>query len=93
RIGGDEFIILLKQISQEDSFRILDGMSTRIVNVLELPFQIDDIHIEISTSIGTALYGEHGDNMNDLIKFADKDMYANKKSKSMSKPQKLVEVS
>ena len=73
RLGGDEFVILAGDIRQpEDAARL----SERIIAKLTSPFRLtDDIEIVITTSIGIALYPEHGDDLDALLTHADHAMY------------------
>jgi len=72
RWGGDEFTVLLSQInSPEDAGKI----AQRIIEALKLPFDLDIEEIHTSTSIGIALYPEHGEDVNTLLKNADHALY------------------
>ncbi len=76
RQGGDEFTILLSEIANfEQARRFVEAIHVRI----QEPFIISDIEIHIDTSIGVALYPRHGDDIDDLIKYADIAMYNAKK--------------
>lgn len=75
RFGGDEFVIILPSIQTESS--ILDTLN-RIMNAVAAPIQIDNISINISCSIGIALFPEDGDEGTALIQHADMAMYSAK---------------
>lgn len=75
RIGGDEFVILLPSI---DSIETALLVAEKIRHALCLPFDIDGHMLNISTSIGIALYPEHGTNDKLLLKNADTAMYLGK---------------
>lgn len=77
RIGGDEFVILLPMI--EDSQDVI-AVAERIHTSLLLPFEIQGETINISTSIGIALYPEHGLDDTTLLVNADNAMYFAKNS-------------
>ncbi len=72
RLGGDEFIMLLGGIStaQEGS-----DMAQDILDALACPFEFEGRDQYIGCSIGIAMYPEHADNVDDLIKGADMAMY------------------
>lgn len=72
RIGGDEFIILLPRIENQNDAKV---MAQNILDSLELPFNILDHRINISGSIGIALYPSQGDDALALMKNADNAMY------------------
>ncbi len=77
RIGGDEFVILLPMI--EDSQDVI-AVAERIHASLLLPFEIKGEIINISTSIGIAMYPEHGQDDTTLLVNADNAMYFAKNS-------------
>lgn len=76
RIGGDEFSALIEEIkSDEDIIPVVE----RIVNAIKLPFIIDQHHIEISCSVGVAIYPRDGD-IEKLMICADTAMYKAKEN-------------
>lgn len=77
RIGGDEFVILLPMI--EDSQDVI-AVAERIHASLLVPFEIAGEIINISTSIGIAIYPEHGLDDTTLLVNADNAMYFAKNS-------------
>ena len=77
RIGGDEFVILLPAIeTQQDAGRV----GEKILHVLNRPFVLAGHTLEISGSIGVAVYPEHGRDEKLLVKSADIAMYHAKKN-------------
>ncbi|MCX6005294.1 MAG: GGDEF domain-containing protein [Chloroflexi bacterium] len=72
RIGGDEFVVLLPETSLAK-----DAVNTaqKIVQAFSKPFSVDGHELNITTSIGIALYPENGRDMEDLLKSADSAMY------------------
>ncbi|MDC4228014.1 MAG: EAL domain-containing protein [Candidatus Manganitrophus sp.] len=71
RLGGDEFAILLLSIG-------LDGAilaAEKILRHFLSPFVVDCLSLEVGTSIGIALFPEHGDDANTLLRRADMAMY------------------
>lgn len=75
RIGGDEFVILLPSIDSTETALLV---AEKIRHVLCLPFDIAGHQLNISTSIGIAVYPEHGANDKMLLKNADTAMYLGK---------------
>jgi|GEM_PF-3419528 diguanylate cyclase (GGDEF)-like protein len=72
RIGGDEFVVLLPQVeSAEDAQRVAE----KIRLTLQAPFELAGKLWYISSSIGIALYPEHGADESTLFKNADAAMY------------------
>ncbi|MDQ1004284.1 diguanylate cyclase (GGDEF)-like protein/PAS domain S-box-containing protein [Neobacillus niacini] len=75
RFGGDEFIILMQQIvSADEAFEV----SKEILKVMKEPFTIYGQKFTISPSIGISLHPIHGEDMENLIKYADLAMYHSK---------------
>ncbi|MGM3306323.1 putative bifunctional diguanylate cyclase/phosphodiesterase [Anabaena sp. WFMT] len=68
RWGGDEFIILLQKISDIND---IDVIQKRIFAAFKQGFEIESYHLNISPSIGIALYPQHGEDADTLIKNAD----------------------
>jgi diguanylate cyclase (GGDEF)-like protein/PAS domain S-box-containing protein len=76
RIGGDEFIIILPNVTQAISSKI----SQKIINRLREPFEIQNHSIEISSSIGISEFPQDGQKAKTLLKHADEAMYTIKDS-------------
>lgn len=72
RIGGDEFVVLLPTIDS-DQHAVL--VAEKIRHALNQPFILAGQHLHISSSIGLAIYPEHGDDGKTLVKNADTAMY------------------
>ena len=78
RIGGDEFSVLLPEIdNQQDTLNVAEKIRLALKQPFELP-GYPTIHI--SSSIGVAIYPEHGCDEIQLSKNADKAMYFAKES-------------
>jgi diguanylate cyclase (GGDEF)-like protein/PAS domain S-box-containing protein len=72
RIGGDEFTILLPDVTQvEYAARI----SEKIVSILKQPFIVSDQEIYVTASIGISIYPDDSDYGEDLLKNADIAMF------------------
>ena len=77
RLGGDEFVILLAQIDKASDAVLVAG---KILAAIERPFCIGPHVIGISAIIGIAVYPQHGEDVNQLLKNADTAMYLAKKT-------------
>lgn len=75
RIGGDEFMLLLPEISRAEDVIII---AERILGAFTQPFNVDGYELHITTSIGFAVYPENGEDGDTLIKNADIAMYTAK---------------
>ncbi|TAH53101.1 MAG: diguanylate cyclase [Betaproteobacteria bacterium] len=72
RVHGDEFVVILEGIENPEPAARVAG---KIVGALSSPFTIGDRDIRIGTSIGIAIYPDHGDDADTLIRCADIAMY------------------
>lgn len=77
RIGGDEFVVLLPELKSVDD---AIGVADKIHQVLREPMTVGDYRLEISSSIGVAIYPEHGHDEVSLMKHADDAMYRAKQA-------------
>lgn len=79
RYGGDEFMIIISarelQLRGMSARHISRQVADKIRNALNQTFKIEHIQLNISCSIGIALYPHDGDEKNTLIKNADIAMY------------------
>lgn len=77
RWGGDEFTVLLPQIhSEEDAAKIAE----RILESLKPDLEIEGHHLNISSSIGIAIYPFDGIDSETLLKNADTALYRAKEN-------------
>ena len=72
RIGGDEFVLVLPQISGPDNAAVL---AQRILDVFREPFIFDGHQLNVTTSIGISVYPDDGKEIHILLKNADNAMY------------------
>ncbi|MDO9494053.1 EAL domain-containing protein [Acetobacterium sp.] len=77
RFGGDEFLIMVPQISHHLE---LEKMAGQVMSIFHRPMLVAEQELYISGSGGIAVYPKDGENVNSLIKNADLAMYAAKKS-------------
>ena len=68
-MGGDEFTAILEGISGEEDVLVV---AKRIVESIGTPFQIGPHRISIGVSIGITLYPADDDNIDELLRHADK---------------------
>jgi len=76
RYGGDEFIVLLQEIDENNTMLIAEKISAAIAT----PFEMEGEAISISCSIGVAIYSGDHETPDELIERADEDMYSVKHS-------------
>lgn len=77
RIGGDEFAIVMTDISDISQLTLI---IQRILNSVAQPCLVEGSHIESSASIGISIFPDDGLEPNDLMKNADLAMYSAKSS-------------
>lgn len=84
RIGGDEFVALIKHIDSETAIEVL---SKRLCDLVDRTFEADGKELRLSISIGIALYPQHGKTFDALYHAAD---IANYHAKAKGKNQHFV---
>ncbi|MDE3021977.1 MAG: EAL domain-containing protein [Pseudomonadota bacterium] len=82
RFGGDEFVVMLENLSQHDfeAARQTEAVAAKIFAVLGEPYQLEMHEYRSSSSIGAVLFSGTDLKANDLFKQADIAMYQAKKS-------------
>ena len=76
RIGGDEFVILVKG---KKSKKELEIIANKLIEKISSPILIDNIKVKVGTSIGIYIYNKK-DPLGKILSFADSAMYKAKKS-------------
>lgn len=76
RQGGDEFVVLLTGLTETSQVETVAGS---ITNLLTRPFDLDNVEVRISGSIGIAMYPQDAADERTLIKKADQAMYKAKR--------------
>jgi diguanylate cyclase (GGDEF)-like protein/PAS domain S-box-containing protein len=72
RLGGDEFIILLKGLTEHHNAL---SITENLIKTFREPFKIDGRELILTMSIGVAIYPENGINSSNLLRNADTAMY------------------
>ena len=77
RIGGDEFVVLIRDIAnQADALAICETIKERLSQAIQIGAHTLTVH----ASFGIAIYPVHGESEFDLMKSADIAMYEVKRS-------------
>ena len=76
RYGGDEFVVLLKGVTDVDD---VVAMEEKIRRIVEEPVFLDHGKAAVGVSIGWALFPEDGEDVDALLKIADKRMFDTKR--------------
>ena len=80
RLAGDEFTILIENYKKARCTKIAD----MIVATMNEPFEIENQHLQISPSIGIAIYPEAGEDPLSILQHADMAMYEAKTEGKMA---------
>ena len=75
RLGGDEFAVLLPTIATVEGAVAVAG---KLQAAFDEPFRLDDLALDVETSIGVALYPEHASDPDELLQRAEIAMYVAK---------------
>ncbi|WP_175780840.1 cyclic di-GMP phosphodiesterase [Burkholderia anthina] len=74
RLGGDEFLVLFEHGTRP----LLEATAQIILERLRTPIHLGLMEVYTSCSIGIAMYPQHGDSLETLIRSADTAMYVAK---------------
>ncbi|HYD61286.1 MAG TPA: EAL domain-containing protein [Noviherbaspirillum sp.] len=77
RLGGDEFMLLARNLS---NMRIADDIAQQIIETMRGAFSLQGRELQISASVGIAIYPFDGADIDTLMKKADIAMYHAKSS-------------
>ena len=71
RIGGDEFVILLRDTNADGAAHVAQGL----LDSLSLPCDLNGIRFPVHATIGISLFPDNGSDIGTLLKQADVAMY------------------
>ena len=82
RLGGDEFIIIVPYVSEEEKNVKVEAekYASYIQTIFEEPFIIEDLHLHIQSSMGIIIIEPKYNNIEEIIRHADITMYHAKNS-------------
>ncbi|AGW12899.1 sensor domain-containing diguanylate cyclase [Megalodesulfovibrio gigas] len=72
RFGGDEFVLLLGDLTSPGD---ADHAAAKVVQALNMPVEVDGCAVAISASVGVALYPDHGEDIDTLLRRSDEALY------------------
>jgi len=72
RMGGDEFLLLFPDPDRSEE---ADVIADKVLTAIRDPIGVGDLQLQITTSLGAALYPDHGIDCDTLISSADIAMY------------------
>ena len=79
RLGGDEFAILLDPVRDADA---AVEVAYRVRKALTRPFHVEGMLFELEASAGVAVFPEHGDDVDSIVRRADVAMYLAKEERT-----------
>jgi diguanylate cyclase (GGDEF)-like protein/PAS domain S-box-containing protein len=74
RHGGDEFLLLLRDLGS-DPIRATEAVAEKLIAALEEPFQVGNAELWIGASVGISLLPRDAEDADGLLKNADAAMY------------------
>lgn len=82
RLGGDEFVVMIEGLSElsADAAAHTEDIGEKILAALNQPYLLAGKEHQIGCSIGVALFSDHKQSVEDMLKHADIAMYQAKKS-------------
>ena len=78
RLGGDEFAVLIPFLENP---KAVGNVARRISHAFERNFELGEVTLEVRSSIGIALYPQHGEDGKTLLQRADIAMYSSKEQR------------
>lgn len=77
RLAGDEFMVVLRRI--EEGRATAGLIAERIVREMAHPIELGGLVLEPGASVGVALFPDDGSDLRDLLRAADRALYAAKR--------------
>ncbi len=78
RRGGDEFVLLLADLPQDDAEHLAREAADQLALRLAKPFTVSGAEFHVEASIGISIYPEDADSAEALLQHADVAMYQSK---------------
>ena len=77
RVGGDEFVIILQEISESEEHAVskVEQIAEKIIALLAEPYDLDGREYRCTSSIGISLFIDHQISIVDLLKRVETAMY------------------
>lgn len=77
RISGDEFVVLAPELDCEEA---AGRVARKIISAIASPMDIQGQNCMVTASVGIAIYPDHGEDEETLLKHADSAMYVAKEA-------------
>ena len=72
RVGGDEFVVLLHQSHPNAT---VQAIANRLLQAIAQPVTLSGVAVQVTGSLGVAMYPANGHSLSDLLRAADSAMY------------------
>jgi diguanylate cyclase (GGDEF)-like protein len=72
RMGGDEFVVLVEDVAED---KHVESQAKRLLASLMRPVELEECAIELTASIGIAIFPASGEDSESLMRSADRAMY------------------
>jgi len=82
RLSGDEFAVVLTEVP---SFEQAELVARKLLDIVRAPFSLDGHQVHLSCSIGAALFPDHSDDQDELLRMADDALYAAKRVRNTAR--------
>jgi diguanylate cyclase (GGDEF)-like protein len=79
RLGGDEFVVLAEELARAEDAQLI---AEKIRNTVCAPIAAGERTVHVAASVGIALFPDHGEQADQLLRFADGAMYEDKQRKA-----------
>ena len=76
RLGGDEFMVVLGEVG---GLSDANGPASKLVEAIAQPIFVNDLTLQLSTSIGISIYPDDAETVDALISIADYALYEAKR--------------
>jgi diguanylate cyclase (GGDEF)-like protein/PAS domain S-box-containing protein len=80
RIGGDEFVVLAEELARSEDAQLI---ADKIHAAVGAPLVVGEHTLNVSASVGIALFPDHGEQADQLLRLADSAMYEEKQRKNI----------
>jgi diguanylate cyclase (GGDEF)-like protein/PAS domain S-box-containing protein len=78
RLGGDEFVLLVEDLQ---SVAAAERIAEKIRAIASVPVTAAGLSLHVTLSVGVAIYPDHAEQADELLRCADSGMYAAKHNK------------
>jgi diguanylate cyclase (GGDEF)-like protein len=78
RYGGEEFLLMCPNLGPDELYKTAEAVRKGIMDDIKVPYA--DKLLDVTASLGAAVFPNHGDNMTQVIQNADAALYMSKEN-------------